>query len=460
MNKVSISDHFTYKKIFRLTIAPVLMMVVISLYSVVDGICIANLSSHEAFAGANLAFPLTTIVGGLGVLFGAGGSALIGKLLGEKKHQDAKETFTTIVIVALAIGFIFSIVGYFLVKPFCVAMGSVGGEYTSAMVEEAINYGRIIMLGQFMYVAQNMFHTLFVVDEKPHLGFIFSLAAGLTNIVFDIVFIGPLQMSATGAAIATVMGYAVGGIGPIIYFIFNKSGNIYFVKTKLKIGPILKSSSNGVSEFVNFASMAVAGILFNYQILKYYPGAMGQVGVETYGIIMYVLLIFLAIFLGYSSSMSPIISYNLGANNKEEITNVLKKSLIIIGIISLLMTVLGESLATPIALIFSNNSQEVVDLTTKAMRFWSISFLFSGLAIYGGGFFVGLNNGPIALLITSIRSIVLVTLFIFVLPLAMGADGIWISPIFTEMGAAILAFVLILIYRKKYGYKLFEIIAN
>lgn len=456
MAKVSISDHFTYKKILRLTIAPILMMVFISLYSVVDGVCISNLSTHEAFAGVNLAYPITTIVGGFGVLFGAGGSALIGKQLGEKKFQDAKETFTNVVIAAGVIGLILSVIGYFAVEPYAIAMGKVGGEYTKAMVEEAIKYGRILMLGQVLFIIQNMFHTLFVVDEKPHLGFIFSVAAGVTNIVFDVIFIGPLQMGSTGAAIATVMGYGVGCFGPIIYFIFNKSGNIYFVKSKFKIKPVLKSASNGISEFVNFSAMAVSGILFNYQILNYYPGEMGQVGIEAYGVIMYVLLVFVAIFLGYSNTMSPVVSYNLGANNKKELNNVLKKSLIIIGIISVSMMALGEALSIPIAVIFSNGSQQVVELTTTAMRFWSISFLFAGYAIYGGTFFVGLNNGLVALAITTTRSLVFVILFTFTLPLAMGANGIWLSPMCTEAGAAILSLILIYTFRKKYGYQLFS----
>lgn len=459
--KVSISEHFTYKKIFKLTIAPILMMIFISLYSVVDGICIANLPSnpevaHNSFAGVNLIYPITTIIGGFGMLFGAGGSALIGKLLGQKKNDDARKAFTNVIIAALIVGVVLSIIGFFIVEPFAYAMADAGSGDFSGMVQEAINYGRILMICQFLFIIQNMFHTLFVVDEKPHLGFIFAIAAGVTNIVFDIIFIGPCDMGATGAAIATVMGFAVGAIGPVLYFIFNKTGNIYFVKTKFDIKPVLKSTSNGLSEFINFAAMAVSGISFNYQLLKYYPGDMGQVGVEAYGVIMYVILIFVAIFLGYSNSMSPVVSYNLGANNKKELSNVLKKSLIIIGSISVVMLVLGESLSTPIALIFANGKEEMIELTTTAMRLWSISFLFSGFALYGATFFVGLNNGLIALLIAVTRSIILSVLFVFTLPIAMGPNGIWLTPMCHEAGGAILALVLIYVYRKKYGYQIFK----
>lgn len=458
--KVSISEHFTYKKILKLTIAPILMMIFISLYSVIDGICIANLPSDptiaaDAFAGVNLVYPITTIIGGLGMLFGAGGSALIGKLLGQNKNDEAKKTFTNVIIAALIVGLVLSIIGFFVVEPFVRAMGKVGTGDISGMVEEAIKYGRIIMIGQFLFIIQNMFHTLFVVDEKPHLGFIFAVAAGVTNIVFDVIFIGPCDMGGTGAAIATVMGFAVGAIGPVLYFIFNKTGNIYFVKTKFDIKPVLKSVTNGLSEFINFAAMAVSGISFNYQLLKYY-GEIGQTGVEAYGVIMYVILIFVAIFLGYSNTMSPVVSYNLGANNKGELSNVLKKSLIIIAVISVSMLALGEGLSTPIALIFANGDQAMIELTTTAMRLWSISFLFSGFALYGATFFVGLNNGLIALLISVTRSIVLSVLFVFTLPIAMGPNGIWLTPMCNEGGGAILALVLIYFYQKKYGYQIFK----
>ena len=222
--KVSISEHFTYKKILKLTIAPILMMIFISLYSVIDGICIANFSTHAAFAGVNLAFPITTVIGGIGLLFGTGGSALLSKMLGEKKNQLAKETFTNIIIAASVVGIVLSLIGFFIMEPYAIAMGQKSGEEPEkikAMVDEAIKYGRILMAGQFLFILQNMFHTLFVVDEKPQLGFIFAIAAGVTNIVFDVIFIGPCKMGAMGAGIATVMGYAVGAIVPVLYFIVN-----------------------------------------------------------------------------------------------------------------------------------------------------------------------------------------------------------------------------------------------
>lgn len=449
--KVAISEHFTYKKIFKLVITPILMMVFISLYSVIDGICIANLSTHEAFAGVNLAYPITAVIGGFGMLFGAGGAALISRMLGEKKDHLAKETFTNIVMAASIVGIVFSIVGFFVVEPYVNGMSTITSDYNPDMLSEAKIYGKILMLGQVLFIVQNMFHSLFVVDGKPQLGFLFAILAGIINIVFDVIFIGPCQMGAKGAAIATIMGYGVGALGPVLYFVFNKKGTIYFVKSKINIGNILRAARNGISEFVNYGAMTVSGVVFSVQLLKY----AGQSGIEAYGVIMYVILVFWAIFLGYSSSMSPVAGYNLGANNKEELSNVLRKSLIIISIFSLCMLALGEGLAYPIALAFGSGNAAVIELSTTAMRIWSISFLFCGFAIYGGSFFVGLNNGLLALNISIMRSIILVVLFTFTLPLGMGTNGIWLAPVCSEGLAAIIALSLIYLYRKRYGYGLF-----
>lgn len=456
--KIELSTHFTYKKILKFTIAPIFMMIFVSLYTVVDGVCIANLPSdpnlaHAAFAGANLTFPITGVIGGIGLLFGTGGSALISKMLGEKKEQLAKETFTNIIIAAVVTGAILSLIGFFIVEPYAIAMGNKSGESTEeieAMVKEAIKYGQILMAGQFLFIVQNMFHTLFVVDEKPQLGFLWSIVAGVVNIVFDVIFIGPCDMGATGAAIATVMGYAVGSIGPVLYFVFNKKGTIYFVKPNFNIRNVLKAATNGLAEFVNYGAMTVSGVVFNSQLLRYY----GPIGVEVYGVVMYVLLVFWAVFLGYSNTMSPVAGYNLGAKNKKELSNVLKKSLVIVSGFALLMFALGEGLAKPIALIFSNNDQTMIELTTMAMRFWSVSFLFCGFSIFGGAFFVGLNNGLLASSISVMRSIVLIVLFVYTLPLAMNEKGIWLSPICSEGTAAIISLTLIFVFQKKYGYQI------
>lgn len=446
--KVRLSEHFTFKKIFMITIAPILMMVFTSLYSIIDGIFIANFTSSSAFAGVNLVFPLIMIIGGIGFMLGTGGSALVSKLLGEKKDEEAKKTFTMIIYFTVILGLFFSIVGCLLIEPLVNAMASLSIDSSKEMIAEAITYGRILMLGQVAFMLQNVFQSFFMVDEKPLIGFLFTLLAGITNIIFDGIFVGLLTLGVTGAALATILGYLVGGIGPVIYFLIHKNDYIAFRKTKLKIKPLLKSCFNGSSEFVNQISTSIVSIVFNLQLLKYY----GENGINAYGIIMYVSFVFLAIFIGYAIGMAPVVSYHFGARNTNELKNVLKRSLIIISIIAFTMFILGECLATPFALIFSKGDEELIYLATIGMRIYSISFLCSGLCIYISSYFTALNNGLISAIISFLRTLVFQISFVFILPLIMGSVGIWWAIVFSEVAAIILAIIFLMTNRKKYNY--------
>ena len=446
--KVRLSEHFSFKKIFLITIAPICMMVFTSLYSIIDGIFIANFSSASAFAGVNLVFPLIMVIGGIGFMLGTGGSALVSKLLGEKKNDEANKTFTMIIVFTTILGMLFSIIGCLAIEPLVNLMASISIESTQEMISEAIIYGRILMLGQVAFMLQNVFQSFFMVDEKPFLGFLFTIFAGLTNIILDGVLVGLLNLGTVGAALATTIGYIVGGMGPFIYFLTHKNGYIHFSHTKLKLKPLLQSCFNGSSEFVNQISTSIVSIVFNLQLLKYY----GENGINAYGIIMYVSFVFLAIFIGYSIGIAPVISYHYGANNTNELKNVLIKSLIIIGSLAITMFILGEALAIPFATIFSKGDSNLISLATTGMRIYSISFLCSGLCILISSYFTALNNGLISAIISFLRTLVFQISFVFILPLLMGAIGIWWAIVFSEVAAIILAIVFLISNKNKYKY--------
>lgn len=446
--KVRLSEHFSFKKIFLITIAPICMMVFTSLYSIIDGIFIANFSSASAFAGVNLVFPLIMVIGGIGFMLGTGGSALVSKLLGEKKNDEANKTFTMIIVFTTILGILFSIIGCLAIEPLVNLMASISIESTQEMISEAIIYGRILMLGQVAFMLQNVFQSFFMVDEKPFLGFLFTIFAGLTNIILDGILVGLLNLGTVGAALATIIGYIVGGIGPFIYFLTHKNGYIHFSHTKLKLKPLLQSCFNGSSEFVNQISTSIVSIVFNLQLLKYY----GENGINAYGIIMYVSFVFLAIFIGYSIGIAPVISYHYGANNTNELKNVLIKSLIIIGSLAITMFILGEALAIPFATIFSKGDSNLISLATTGMRIYSISFLCSGLCILISSYFTALNNGLISAIISFLRTLVFQISFVFILPLLMGAIGIWWAIVFSEVAAIILAIVFLISNKNKYKY--------
>lgn len=448
MEKVHISDHFTYGKIFRITLFPMVMMIFSSLYSIVDGIFIANFASESSFAAVNLIWPFLFIIGGIGFMFGTGGTALVSKLLGEKREEDANSAFSLIIYTTIVVGIIFSIGGYFLVEPIVKAMASISKTATDEMVKEAIKYGRLLALGQVLFMLQNVFQSFFMVAEKSRLGFIFIIAGGVSNMICDALFIGLFKWGVIGAAFATMMGYVIAGIGPLFYFIFKKDGIIHLGKAKVSFRIIGRASYNGMSEFIANISMSIVSIVYNALLLKAY----GEPGVAAYGIVMYVGFVFMAIFIGYSLGIAPAVGYNYGAKNTDELTNILKKSGVLIVVTSVVMAIFGVLAARPFSHIFSKGDEGLVLLSTKAMRIYSTVFLFCGFSIFASCFFTALNNGTVSAIISISRTLLFQIGFAFLLPPLLGNNGIWWAIAFGEMLSTAQAIIFLLAFKKKYGY--------
>lgn len=444
MEAVSLSDHFTYKKLFKAVFAPILMMIFTSIYSIVDGLFISNFVGKTAFAAINLIMPVIMIFGAIGFMMGTGGSALVSKTLGEGDEKKANEIFSMIVYVTIIIGILVSIVGVVLIEQISRALGA-----TDEMMPYCVLYGRILISANFLYMLQNAFQALFITAEKPNLGFIVIVVAGVTNIVLDALFVVGTGWGLVGAAVATVTGYAIAGIFPIIYFASKRNKSLLrLVKTKFDLRAILKASANGSSELVSNISSSIVSMLFNAQLLKF----AGENGVAAYGVIMYAGFIFVAIFCGYSVGVAPIIGYHFGAENKDELRNLLKKSMILISITGVVMLVLTEGLARPLSSIFVSYDKELLDITTRGMRLYGISFLLVGFNIFASSFFTALNDGFISALISFIRTLVLQIVTIIVMPIWLGIDGVWLSVVVAEILAMLVSVICLLTKQKKYGY--------
>ena len=446
--RVALSDHFTFKKIFFQTINPILTMIFISIYGAVDGLFVSNFDSLESFAGVNLIMPLIMIIGGFGYMFGSGGSALVGKLLGEKNKEYADRVFTMVVIVTILSGLVLSTVGFFLVQPIAEWLGSINETSDPLVVDRAILYGRILILGQTLYMLQSIFQNFFVVAEKQRLGFMFTLSAGLTNMVFDALFIAVFGWGVVGAAVATILGMAVAGIGPLFYFKMNKKGLISFRKTRLELKPILKTITNGFSDFIFNISSSIVGFIFNIMFLKYF----GDNGVTAYGVAMYVTFIFIAIFIGYVVGMGPVISYHYGAKNPEEIKNVMKKTFILIAIVGTIMGVLCFTLAEPLSLLFCRGSSEAVELSIRALRISSPLYLIAGFCIFITNLFTSLNNGLVSGIISFFRTLLAQIACVLILPLIFGGNAIWWSTLVADTLSVLVCVFFLLRNKRKYQY--------
>ncbi len=429
----------------------ILMMVFSSIYWIVDGTFIANFAGENEFAGVNLIFPVIMLVSCIGFIFGSGGGALISKKLGEGKREEANKTFSLVTYTVIGVGIFFSIVFFFLVPKITEYFARINSTKTTPeMIEAATTYGQIMIAGVVLFILQVYFHSIFAVNETNIHGFYFTLAGGLTNMLMDYLLIGVFKLNVTGAAFASLSGMLISSIGPIFYFIFHKGNLIYLGKPRKSWADIGKTLTNGSSEFVANVSGNIVTLVLNIQLLKY----IGQNGVVAYGIISYVSFLFFAIFIGYSVSITSIIGYNFGAKNKEELTNILNRSFVLLEIIGTAMFILSIALSGPFAHLFTNGDPEMIALAKRAIRLYSICYLFTGFSMFGSSFFTGLNNGLISALISFCRTLVFELGMVLLLPVLFGVDGIWLSIVVAEILSMVMTISFMFGLRKKYGYKI------
>lgn len=441
--KIQLSDHFSYRKLIRFTLPSIVMMVFTSIYGVVDGFFVSNYAGKAPFTAVNFIMPFLMILGAVGFMFGTGGSALIAKTLGEGGMERANRLFSLLTYISLASGVVIAILGVAFIRPVARLLGAEG-----EMLENCVIYGRIVLLVLPLYMIQYEFQSFFVTAEKPQLGLATTVAAGVANIVLDALFVAVFKWGLAGAAAATAISQAVGGAIPLIYFSRPNDSLLRLVKTEFDGRAVFKTCTNGSSEFVSNISMSLVGMLYNAQLLKY----AGEDGVAAYGVLMYVNMIFLAIFIGYSVGSAPVIAYHYGADNRGELKELLNKSVKIIAICSACMLLLGEVLAKPLSLIFVSYDGELLELTLRGFHIYSFSFLFAGTAIFGSSFFTALNNGLVSAIISFLRTVAFQVAAVMLFPLIWGIDGIWLSIVAAELMAMAVTVVFLVKLRPRYGY--------
>lgn len=440
---ISLSEHFTYKKLIKFTLPTIIMMIFTSIYGVVDGLFISNVVGSDAFAAVNLIMPAIMIIGTIGFMFGTGGSAIISKTLGEGDQEKANNYFSMLIYLEIILGVIFTILGLLIMEPIAKLFGA-----TDTMLPYCLTYGRILIIGITAFILQNSFQSFLVVAEKPGFGLVISIISGLTNIIFDFLLIYVFKWGVAGAAIATITSQIVGAIIPLIYFIRKNKTKLKIGKTKFEFSPIIKTCANGSSEMVTNLSMSLVNILFNMKLMK----LAGASGVSAYGIIMYVGFLFSGTYVGYSVGSAPIISYHYGAGNKDELKGLFKKSLKLLGLTSIIMTILAEMFAKPLASIFVSYDKDLLDLTINALRLYSLSYIISWFNIYASSFFTALNDGFVSALISFLRTLIFQIIVILILPELFGINGIWLSVLVAEILSLIVSIICYIKYRKKYEY--------
>lgn len=440
---IRLSDHFSYGKLIRFTLPTIAMMIFTSIYGVVDGVFVSNCVGSDAFAAVNLIMPVIMILGSAGFMIGTGGSAIVSKTLGEKKLEKASEYFSMLIYLCIVSGVILSAIGIIFIKPIAGLLGATGD-----IANNCIIYGRTVFFMMTGLFLQNAFQSFLVVAEKPKLGLAVTLLAGFTNMFLDFLFVYVLRLGVFGAAVATGISQFVGAIIPVIYFASGKNNILHLKKCRFNKDIIIKTCINGSSEMVTNMSMSLVNMLYNMQLMKY----IGTNGVVAYGIIMYVGFIFSGTYIGYSLGSAPVISYHYGAGNKKELKSLFKHSIILLVISSVIMTLLAEVLAKYLAGIFVSYDKQLLELTTTAIRIYSVSYLISELNIFASSFFTALNNGFVSAAISFLRMFLFQIIMILLLPVIIGINGIWIAVTAAESLALVVSVVFVIINRKKYGY--------
>ena len=440
---IQLSDHFTYRRLIRFVIPSVAMMILTSIYGVVDGLFVSNFVGKTPFAAVNLVIPFTMILGAFGFMLGTGGTALVAKTLGEGRQEEANRIFSMLIYFALGLGVLLTIFGIAVLKRIVIKMGA-----DDAMLRHCMIYGRIVLLGIPFYMLQNMFQNFLIAAEKPQLGLIVTIAAGVTNMVLDALFIAVLGWGVAGAAVATALGQCVGGLIPFVYFARKNSSRLALVKTKLLGGALLRTCTNGSSELVSNISMSSVGMLYNAQLMK----VAGENGVAAYGVILYVNFIFIAIYLGYAYGSAPIVAFNYGAGKKAELQNVLKKSLKLLLGTGIVLLSIGVLFAGVLSGLFVGYDAQLYAMTVRGLRFYAVSFLLSGFNIYGSSFFTALNNGVVSAAISFLRTVVFEVAAVLILPLFFGLDGVWCAITVAELASILITIGAFSALRRRYQY--------
>lgn len=442
--EIQLSDHFTYKRLLRFTLPSVAMMIFMSVYGVVDGLFVSNYVGKTAFASVNLIMPFIQILGGVGAMLGVGGSALVAKTLGERDNHRANRYFTMMMYLLLIVGGVFTVLGIVFIRPVSYLLGA-----TEGMIDDCEIYGRTVMLFSIFMHMQYQFQSYLVVAEKPNLGLIVTIAAGITNMVLDALFVAVFDWGIIGAAIATGMSQFVGGVVPLMWFLSSRNhSQLHFTKTKMEWKPILRACINGASEMLSSVSGSITGMLYNLQLMKY----AGENGVASYGTVMYATFVFVAVLMGYSTGSSPIVGYHYGAQNHAEMKNLLRKSMVILLLGGTALTGISLLAAEPVSRIFVGYDAELMEQTVRAFRICSLPFIIMGVGMYTSSFFTALNDGIVSMEISVLRSMIFPICCIIVLPMLYQLDGVWYSLVASEVLSVGASVLFLLAKRKKYHY--------
>ena len=441
--RIQLSDHFSYGRMLRFVAPSVVMMVFTSIYNVVDGFFVSNYAGKVAFAAVNLMMPLLFVLMALGFMMGTGGSAIVAQALGEGRRDHASRCFSLLVYATLIVGGIITLLVQIGLPKIAAWLGARG-----PMLDDCILYGRITLAAMPLFMLQSVFQSFFVTAEKPKLGLFFTVAAGVSNIVLDALFVMAFRWGLVGAAAATAVSQAVGGLGPLVYFLRPNDSLLRLGRTSMMTRVLVRSCVNGSSELMSTVSGSVVTVLYNYQLMR----LAGEDGIAAFGVIQYLSFIFAAVFLGYSVGIAPVIGYHYGARNAPELRSLFTKGVTLVAAAGAAMACASWLASDLLTRLFVGYDPALREMTLWGMRIYAFSFLICGINIFGSAFFTALGDGATSAAISFMRTLVFELLSVLLVPLLFGLNGLWGSIIVAESLALCITILFFAARRKKYRY--------
>lgn len=432
----------TLKNIMKFALPTIAMSLFMAFYTMVDGLFVSNLIGTNALSAINLSAPIISLVTAISTMLATGGSAVIMKKAGEKKQQEANENFTFLIIVNIVVGITMTLIGYL-----CMNMLFSQMDVSADVLHHTEQYLSRYLLFTISILLMNNFSLYLIAAGKATVSFVCSVAGGVLNIVLDYLFIGVIGMGTEGAAIATGLGYSVTTVVGFIIFC-NKKNLLHFTRPHFSFDVLKKAISNGCSEMATALVTGITTLMFNWTMLRY----VGENGIAAITIIMYVLMFVSSLFSGYSYGVAPMISYYYGEQNHEKLKKLIRKSLKIIAVISVLSLAASLIITKPLVSIFARPDNPVFELAVTGNRICSIALLFIGFNIFSSGMFTALNNGIVSAILAFSRSFVFMVICLLALPLFFGVTGIWLATPAAELMAIALACFMFLKYKNKYRF--------
>lgn len=424
----SLGKKFTFGSLLVFALPTTIMMVFMSLYTIVDGMFVSRFVSTNALSSINIVYPAINIVLGLSIMLSTGSNAIVARKFGEGKADSAREIFTSVIYLNIALGLVIAALGYILAEPLSRMLGA-----SDVLLKDCVTYLRWQLGFAPALMLQIQFQMYFVTEGRPGIGLFLTIAAGITNAVLDYVLIVPMSLGIAGAAIATVTGYTIPALIGLVYFAFSRN-YLWFSKPKISGADLGETCINGSSEMVTNLSAGIITFLFNLLMMRF----AGEDGVAAITIIQYSEFLLNALFMGFAQGVSPVISFNHGSQNHTQLKQVYRTSMIFTAVASITVFLFAQLAGDAVVTVFARRGSAVYELASHGFSIFALGFLFSGLNIFSSALFTALGNGKVSAVISFVRTFGLIITSLLILPAILGIDGVWLAIPIAELGSTLL----------------------